>query len=91
MLEILICIRFCFVLVPFFSAFHILSHAFLPAVETQRDRPVVSGEEQSERVERVGGGDVRHDPSRGDAPAPQVRLLLSLLRLHVVLLILYFC
>lgn len=44
-----------------------------PAVETQRDRSLVSGEEQSERVERVGGGDVRHDPSGGAAPAPQVR------------------
>lgn len=52
-------------------------HAFLArlpsAMETQRDRPVVSGEEQSERVERMGGGHVRHDPSGGTFPTPQVR------------------
>ena len=38
----------------------------------QCDRPLVSCEEQSERVERMGGGHVRHDSRRGAAPAPQV-------------------
>lgn len=45
-------------------------HLSLPL---QRNRPVVIGEEQGQRVGRLGGGHVRHDSRGGAASASQVR------------------